>query len=774
MATQLPAVLESLGVIAVVVDLGGAVLAWTDRFRELAGQAADDLRGCPLWEFASPNDRDRMRRAMVNTANDRHTSRVDALMSTSSGPRRVAWSFSCVSLAGDECIVAWGTDVNATVESTVGTFTKLPSEFSASEQELAAIYGHAPTIIFYVAIEANGDFRFLSMSRVGLATMGLTREQVVGVLVRDVIPPPSRDLVLNNYREAVRTGQTVRWKEVSVYPSGRKVGEVAATPLYDANGRATHLIGIVNDITERERLEEALQALRDEAHNRELKLLLETAVEGVVSVDATGTIVTANRALEAMFGWPSGELIGQSLEVLVPSSRRHAHVPHRTDYFVAPQSRQLSGRHLVGQRKDGSTFPIEVRLNHVGTPGGGSAFAFVTDITERQARTAELEHRTAQLSRLASDLTLAEHHAREEVAKILHDGLQQLLVSAALNLDRRIRRDEQRAVGTDDLLKHVKVYLDEAIAAARSLSVELFPPVLHSLGLPAALSWLAEQTRSKYGLEVEVHADPRANSERKDVRALLFESVRELLFNAVKHAKIDRVTVDLVLDPEDVLCITVEDRGIGFDPAALAERAKAGQVGWGLFSIRERLRLLGGRFEIDSTPGQGTRFRVIAPRGTTPGAVGEQAALPTRDRGPSVPLVVPTRFLTILIVDDHIAVRTVIREFLQERAELCVVGDAANGLEAIAQARALQPDVILMDISMPEMDGVEATRRIRAELPGIEILGLSSQARTQAPTAIERAGAAAYFLKGTETQRLIDHLLALHRALIAPQPGNRS
>ena len=150
--------------------------------------------------------------------------------------------------------------------------------------------------------------------------------------------------------------------------------------------------------------------------------MLETATQGIVSVDATGTIVTANRALEMTFGWPSGELIGQPIEMLMPSSFRAAHERHRTTYFAAPHPRLVSGLHVVGQRKDSSTFPIEVSLNHVPTSDGGRAIAFVTDITERrraaaalQERTVELEHRTAQLSRLASDLTLAEQHAREQL-----------------------------------------------------------------------------------------------------------------------------------------------------------------------------------------------------------------------------------------------------------------------------------------------------------------------------------------------------------------------
>ena len=224
----------------------------------------------------------------------------------------------------------------------------------------------------------------------------------------------------------------------------------------DADGQVTRLTGLELDVTERRRAEEALQARRDEERDRELRLLLETATQGIVSVDAQATIVTANRALEAMFGWAPGELIGQSIERLVPPSVRDAHVRHRTGYFAAPRPRPMGVNvDLVGQRKDGSTFPIEVSLNHVATAGGGHAIAFVTDITERkraeaalQERTVELEHRTAQLSRLASDLTLAEQHAREELAKTLHDGLQQLLVSAALNLDRRLTREAQRGASS--------------------------------------------------------------------------------------------------------------------------------------------------------------------------------------------------------------------------------------------------------------------------------------------------------------------------------------
>jgi PAS domain S-box-containing protein len=577
-------------------------------------------------------------------------------------------------------------------------------------------------------------------------------------------------------REEMRTSKTKdSWE--STYRIVRPDGTIAWIQSRgrvdrDARGDVTRLTGLDLDFNEHHRLEEMLQALRDEEHDRALRTLLETATQGILSVDDEGLILTANRALETMFGWSVGELIGRSVEELLPLRFRDEHVGHRTGYFAAPRARLMGGGlDLVGRRKDGSTFAIEVSLNHVQTPGGGRTFAFVTDIADREAarlalqeRTTELEYRTMQLRRMASEVTLAEQHAREQIAKTLHDGLQQQLVIAALYLDQQLERDRDAGAAPSDLVAEAKHQLEEAILAARSLSFELYPPVLQLAGLPAAMTWLANWMYDKYRLLVRVTADPRADSARKDVRTLLYESVREVIFNAVKHAHADRVTLDLALDG-DQLRITVSDEGIGFDPERLDDRSTAGQVGWGLFSIRERLTLLGGRCEIESAPGKGTRVQLVAPRGSrTIASAGPSAAA-------FVPLGAPSGAdkvraspdaLRILIVDDHPTVRSTYRDILNKQPQLAVVGDAANGIEAIEHAHILRPEVILMDIGMPHMDGIEATVRIRAELPDIRIFGLSMQPRSAAADAIEQAGAEAFFVKGVDTQRLIEHLLVVH------------
>src|SRR3954469_1320706 len=552
----------------------------------------------------------------------------------------------------------------------------------------------------------------------------------------------------------------------------------------DAASQATRLTGLELDVTERRRMEEAMQARRDEEHDRELRLLLEGATQGIVSLDASGTIVMASRALEAMFGWPADSLVGQSIERLVPSLMHDAQMTHRIAYFAAPHSAPMGHLvRLVGARQDGSTFPIEVSLSQVPTAGGRRALAFVTDITERQRaesvlqeRTAELEYRTTQLSQMAWDLTLAEHNAREQIARTLHDGLQQLLFIVSLNLDQQLNRDRDRGVEPSELLSEAKLHVGEATAAARSLHLELFPPVLQRAGLPAALTWLVSWTREKYKLNVQIDADPDADTARKDVRTLLFESVRELLFNAFKHAHAERVTLTLRLDRDDQLCITVSDDGVGFAAPALDSRSETGQVGWGLFSIRDRLTLLGGRVDIDSAPGRGTRVHLFAPRSASQGRTSRagdggrpaKELAGTRDGHRAYPGA-----LRILIADDHAAVRNALREMLHQWPQLSVVGDAANGVEAIAAALTLQPDVILMDMAMPQMDGVEATARIHAEMPDVQVLGLSMHASSETVHAIEHAGGVGFFVKGADTQRLIDHLLVIH-ASGGAREGTRS
>lgn len=260
----------------------------------------------------------------------------------------------------------------------------------ARARELSAIYENVPGILFYIAVEPDGEFRFLSVSRDFLTATGLNREQVVGSAVRDVIPPPSREMVLNHYREAIRSGQPIRWEEKSMYPSGPRHGEVAVTPLYDASGVATHLIGIVHDITERKRREQ-----------RRAEDLLEAAPDAMVVVDQTSRIVLVNAQTERLFGYEREEIIGQPVEVLIPHRFRERHQTHRITFFSEPRVRPMGASlQLFGLRKDGTEFPVEISLSPIETPDGVLVMSAIRDITARK-RTEEALRVSEEQLRLA-------------------------------------------------------------------------------------------------------------------------------------------------------------------------------------------------------------------------------------------------------------------------------------------------------------------------------------------------------------------------------------
>ena len=222
---------------------------------------------------------------------------------------------------------------------------------------------------------------------------------------------------------------------------------------------------------------------------------------------------------------------------------------------------------------------------------------------------ARVAARTAEVRRLASALTLAEQEERRRVAYLLHDDLQQRLHGLQITmvlLDKAVGDAPEAGA----LVAKAEAALGDAVVLTRSLSHDLAPPVLRGGDLGDLLDGLADWARDLHGLTVEVDAGGVSGLDEA-VRVLLYRALRELLFNAAKHAGTDRARVTARAMADGVR-VVVEDEGMGFEPSALA----AGAGGLGLAAVRERLELVGGRVDVASEPGRGTRVTLEVPTPT--------------------------------------------------------------------------------------------------------------------------------------------------------------
>jgi PAS domain S-box-containing protein len=378
------------------------------------------------------------------------------------------------------------------------------------------------------------------------------------------------------------------------------------------------------------------------------------------------------------------------------------------------------------------------------------------EVIQRTLAEQSLRERSEQLRLLASELTLAEQRERQRLAQVLHDGLQQILVGAKFRLalmQRAKDKDLQKATS------EVSDLIDDAIETSRSLTAELSPPILHECGLVPALEWLARWMQDKHGLILDLKAQTQTDPIAEDVKVLLFQATRELLFNVVKHAGVKTARVQ-VYRPGGQIQITVADEGAGFDPTQL--RTAGGHAGgFGLFSVRERLHLLGGQMQIDSAPGRGSSITLVAPASTMAKHAGAAPAEPTLKVSvglPAPPKAAATdarNKIRVLVVDDHIVMRQGLASLLRETPDIEIVGEASEGEAAVKLVRELLPDVILMDISLAGMNGIQATQIIHSEWPRIRIIGLSMFEEGVRAAAIRAAGAVGYLTKSGPSEDVI-------------------
>ncbi len=392
-------------------------------------------------------------------------------------------------------------------------------------------------------------------------------------------------------------------------------------------------------------------------------------------------------------------------------------------------------------------------------------------------RTKELVQSQDRLRALATELNLAEQRERKRLATELHDYLAQMLVLLKFKLDQAQRAGEMTPQSVE-LLRQAQDVLRESLTYTRTLVHDLSPPVLYEFGLPAALKWLGSRMhRHELRVVVEVLGDESVPLP-EDQAVLLFQSVRELLMNSVKHAHCDKARVTLTIS-RDQLHIEVSDEGAGFDmaPAGSENPFPEAMTGvssqFGLFSIRERMKAVGGSFELQSSPGKGTRAVLLLPlqsrneRITHDGHTGRS----DQDRTGLPPVPTSTaKGIRVLLVDDHAMMRQGLRSVLAAYPDVDVVGEASDGEEALRMAEEYQPAVVIMDINMPKLNGIEATRLLKTHHPAMIVIGLSVNADGENEKAMKKSGAHLLLTK----EAAVEHLyVAIQRVVGRTQDVSR-
>jgi PAS domain S-box-containing protein len=576
---------------------------------------------------------------------------------------------------------------------------------------------------------------------------GYSAEEILGEHFSKFYPDVERkkgkpDILLKEAAEKGRV-ETEGWrvrKDGSLFWA-----EVKITALRDAGGYLRGFCKVTREV--RSRIEELWRRI------------IYSAPNALLMINPIGEIALVNSQTEKLFQYAQDELLGKHINVLIPH-----HFKGGSEACVMPSK---PGEDLYGLRKDGARVPIGIGLNPIQMPEGTFILASVSDLTERRQferklatlnedlerkvkeRTALAEQRAAKLQELASVLTLTEQKERGRLAQILHDNLQQMLVASKISLSRlknQIEVSPQAKLG----VAQVEKLLDESIEASRNLTVELSPPVLRDAGLAPALNWLSRWVKEKHGLEIDLESEPNIPNPSEERKVFLFQAVRELLLNIVKHSGADKAIVRMK-SKKGALCITVEDHGKGFDPK-LALPASHDFTRFGLFNVQERLDMLGCAFHIDSAIGCGTKVTLIAPyEEKKPLSMEVVPPVVLQDR-----VAEPSVLTRVLVADDHKILRQGLIHALKSCPNIQVIGEAENGQEAVGKALALEPDVIIMDITMPKMNGIEATRRVKQFNPKIKVIGLSLHEAEDMEMTMRRAGASVYLNKSGPIDALID------------------
>jgi PAS domain S-box-containing protein len=348
--------------------------------------------------------------------------------------------------------------------------------------------------------------------------------------------------------------------------------------------------------------------------------ILEISAEAVVSVDRQMQITLFNQGAEKIFGYRQRDILGQSLDILIPERFREIHRQHLSRFAEAKEHTLIMSERqpVFGLRKDGTEFPLVASISRLDMEGEKIFTAILRDITEEVRAKEELrrsrdelevrvEERTAELQKLSNRLMHLQDEERRRIARELHDGTTQSLVALNMDLAAITKILPTPDPRVEHKLSEAKELVRRCMDEIRTVSYLLHPPLLDDVGLELALQTYAQGFSARSGIQVSLQTPTQLSKLARETEVAIFRIVQEGLANIHRHAHSATANIKLGLDAGD-LRLEIADQGRGIPPTVL--HGSNGAAGVGLRGIRERVRQLGGRCEIESG-NEGTTIRIV-------------------------------------------------------------------------------------------------------------------------------------------------------------------
>jgi PAS domain S-box-containing protein len=444
-------------------------------------------------------------------------------------------------------------------------------------------------------------------------------EQAFGYAKADVVGQPLDILIPERFRAThhdhiVRfgtTGVTSRRMGAQAVLVGRRNGgeefPIEASISQHIDGERRFYTVILRDVSERIRTAVLLE--RSEAR---LRGILDSAMDGIITVDENQRVIFYNDAAEAMFGWPREEAIGASLTMFIPERFRGAHAEHvRLFGDAGTTSRRMGSslRVVTGLRRNNEEFPIDASISQIETSNARFFTVILRDVTARFQAIEALRRSKQELQELGAAAHMTREQEKSRIARELHDELGQMLTMLQMDVAWCRERSPADDAAFAGKLDRMSMLLKSTIAATRRIASDLRPLMLDDLGLIPSIEWLVENFGQRTGIACDLTIGDASVELSHAQATAVFRIVQESLTNIAKHAQASHA--DIAIGQEDGrLVVRIEDDGVGFVPAGPRKPNS-----FGLFGLRERAQLLGGEATIVSTPGQGTMVEARLPLG---------------------------------------------------------------------------------------------------------------------------------------------------------------